>query len=520
MAPSENGVERLEANGEEQSAGAIYNSLSIVGAAIAVIGATITAFLLLIDVFTAEATGYAGLALLPPVLLSGIGFALFAGGWVREIRRRRRGLHSRFVDTWVINPLSIVRNVGLLVLLPAISVLTIALLTAGAGSVGVVEFSESNTFCSDVCHAVMSPEATVYHTTAHSRVACVECHVGSGAEGFMEAKIGGLRQVWAIATDSVQRPIPTPIHGRKIGREVCEKCHSPEREIGYRTLTRRYYLNGLEDSPIELVMIVKVGGGQNGLIQGGGIHYHMVTAQSVEFIARDRQRQDIAWIRATGPDGNVRVYENQNAPLTDEEKASLVPHKMDCVDCHSRPAHRFRNPVNVVDEALGAGRLPEDLFYIKEASVRALDGGYESDTEAMDGIGEAVRAYYEEEDPDVLEDRPGDITNAIEVLRDLYRGMIFPEMKASWRAHPNNVGHRDSPGCFRCHSEEMVDADGKAIFTSCTGCHAILAEGNQAIETAKDLDRGMGFSHPQDGAFIKDFKLCSNCHTGGEELYD
>jgi hypothetical protein len=406
------------------------------------------------------------------------------------------------------------------VLLLGVSLVTFGLVAAGAGSVAVVEFSESNMFCSDACHSVMGPEATAYQTTAHSRVACVECHVGAGAEGFMEAKLGGLRQLWALATDSVQRPIATPIHGGNISRDLCERCHSPDREIGYKTLTRRYYLSGLEDSAIELAMVVKVGGTRNGLIPGGGIHYHMVAAQSVEFLARDAQRQDIAWIRVTDADGSVREYENQSDPLTDEEKTSLVPRTMDCIDCHSRPAHAFRSPVDVVNEALRSELLPSDLYFIKEASVRALDGRYESVAEALPGIEASLRNYFEEEDPDVLEEQSDEIASAARVLQDIYPQTIFPEMKADWTTHPNNIGHTDSPGCFRCHNEEMVDADGKAIFADCTGCHSILAQDQEAIEAAGALDQGMGFAHPQDGASIETFKLCSKCHTGGQEIYD
>lgn len=520
MAPNQNGVEGLEREEGSRSARPLYNWLSMIGAAIAAIGATIALFLVVINVFNEETTGYSGLVLLPPVLVFLIGCAMVAGGWIREIRRHRRGEHSSFVEYFVVDPLRIVRRTGPVVLLLGTSVVTLALVSTGAGSVAVVEFSESNTFCSDVCHAVMGPEATAYQATAHSRIRCVECHVGAGAEGFLEAKIGGLRQVWALATDSVRRPIPTPIHGGNISRELCERCHSPAREVGYRALTRRYYLSGLEESPIELAMVVKVGGARNGLIPGGGIHYHMVTARSVDFVARDAQRQDIAWIRVTDRDGSVREYEDQSDPLTKEEKATLAPHRMDCIDCHSRPAHAFRSPVDVVNEAIRLQQLPPDLYSIKEASVRALDGGYPSTNEAMAGIEASLRGYYEEEDPDLLEERSDEIASAAEVLKDVYRRTIFPEMKADWTTHPNNIGHRDSPGCFRCHNEDMVDRAGKAIFTDCSRCHAILAQDEEAIGTASDLDRGMGFAHPQDGAFIQDFKLCSKCHTGGRGLYD
>jgi hypothetical protein len=521
MVGNGNGVERSKREEGAQPPRPIENWRSVIGAVIAAIGATATAFLLVIDLLTEEATGYAGLALLAPMFLFVFGCGLVVAGWVREKRRRRRGESTGFIDHWTFDPLRYVRSTGPIVLLLGISVATVGLLATGAGSVAVVEFSESNTFCSDVCHAVMAPEATAHASTAHSQIACVDCHVGAGADGFLEAKIGGLRQLWSVATGSVQRPIPTPIHGNNINRELCERCHAPDRNIGYKALTRSYYLNGLEDSAIELAMVVKVGGGgQDGLIAGEGIHYHMLIAETVEFIARDPQRQDIAWVRVTNPDGSVNEYENSSDPLTDEQKASMEIQKMECIDCHSRPAHAFRSPTDMVNQAIQSGLLPGDLYYIKEASVRALDGDYDSVPEAMAGIESTLRTYYENEDPDVLEDRADDIERVTEVLRDIYGKTIFPDMKADWTTHPNNIGHRDSLGCFRCHNEDMVDREDKAVFSDCSKCHAILAQGDEVIANITEFNSGMGFIHPQDGATLEEFSFCSDCHTGGKQVYE
>ena len=39
----------------------------------------------------------------------------------------------------------------------------------------------------------------------------------------------------------------------------------------------------------------------------------------------------------------------------------------------------------------------------------------------------------------------------IDAVQEIYRDNFFPEMKASWQAYPDNIGHKDWPGCFRCH---------------------------------------------------------------------
>jgi hypothetical protein len=367
----------------------------------------------------------------------------------------------------------------------------------------------------------MSPEATVYATSPHAQIDCVQCHVGHGGDSYLRAKIGGMRQVLAVATGHIERPIPTPIRNRRLSSDMCQSCHTKERDIGYKAVTRTRFLNEENSSPVTLHMMMKVGGAKNGLMQGSGIHYHMMIAGKVEYIARDQKRQDIPWVRVTGQDGGVREYANESFPLTDEERESLEVRQMECVDCHSRPAHQFPSPVDSVDAALETGRISPKIPFIKEASVRALDGGYATTEEALAEIDGRIRDFYEEEHPDVLENGHADLLEESgRELRDIYQRTIFPEMKANWSAHPDNIGHRDSLGCFRCHNDEMVDEDGETIFTDCMKCHAILAQDEQVIRAAAEFDVGRGFVHPEDWETLDEFTLCSDCHTGGSDIYD
>jgi len=85
-------------------------------------------------------------------------------------------------------------------------------------------------------------------------------------------------------------------------------------------------------------------------------------------------------------------------------------------------------------------------------------------------------------------------------------------MKVDWRTHPNNIGHLYFPGCFRCHDDEHVSADGKVVRKDCDICHAVLAqeEGSSNPITLK----GNGFQHPIDLGDLKAV-TCTDCHTGG-----
>jgi hypothetical protein len=518
--PSERNASDVSEGSNALLANPIYNWLSAVGVVLAVGGLTAALFFFLVGLVTTGGAGYSGLAFIPPIGVAMLGGLLFAIGYLRERRRQRRGLHSSFHRRFMIDPSRLVRGVSPLVIGFGIVVGTFVVLSGGAGSLMLVEYTESNAFCGEVCHAVMTPEATVYETSAHSQIPCVECHIGSRRDSYINAKMNGLRQVYKVVTGDIERPIPTPIHNRIDSREMCEACHATDRLNEYKALSRSFFLSGEENERVRLRMMLKVGSGENGLMHGAGIHYHMLIANKVEYIARDSQRQDIPWVRVTDADGSSRVFENSSDPLEDDERATLPVRAMECVDCHSRPAHRFPSPVDSVNVALAAGRIDPKIPYIKAAAVLALDGDYADTAEALAQLPERLRAYYEEEYPDELEEYSDALDETVLVLGKIYTRTIFPEMKADWSAHPNNIGHRDSLGCFRCHSDEMVDADGEEIFQDCSGCHAILAQESDTVEVAEDFEAGTAFIHPEDWEPMEEFTLCSDCHTGGGDVYE
>ncbi|MCP5525965.1 MAG: hypothetical protein H7A47_04065 [Verrucomicrobiales bacterium] len=106
------------------------------------------------------------------------------------------------------------------------------------------------------------------------------------------------------------------------------------------------------------------------------------------------------------------------------------------------------------------------------------------------------------------------MAKAVQEVQDIYARNFFPAMKADWRSYPNNIGHKEWPGCFRCHDNNHQSEDGeKALESSrCDTCHIILAQGSG--EELDQLDaKGQEFKHPgeeYDTAF-----LCSDCHDGG-----
>jgi hypothetical protein len=351
-------------------------------------------------------------------------------------------------------------------------------------------------------------------------VRCAECHIGSGANWFVKSKISGIRQIWAVAVGSYSRPIPTPIHDLRPARETCEQCHWRRKFTGYKELVRSYYLSDEDNTRHQLRMLVKIGGEKTAFMKGSGIHYHMMIANKVEYIPVDESRQEIAWVRVSRGDGSVTEYNNQSNLLSEEEQQNGHVRTMDCMDCHNRPAHQFPTAMHSVNEALEEGTISLALPTIKLQAVQAIDGDYSSTEEAKVRIANKLRNFYREEYPETFEKKNADLGRSIKKVQEIYARTVFPEMQAKWSAYPNNIGHRDSPGCFRCHNDEMESASGETIFTDCSRCHLILAQGESIDEVNVNLQTGLAFEHPEDAEDIEEYTECVECHTGGAETYE
>jgi nitrate/TMAO reductase-like tetraheme cytochrome c subunit len=505
------------AGGQPASSSAFSHWLSQLGMSLVLIAILAVVGLLVAGWVLPSPPVYMGLLFVVPMVLLLAGALLIPAGYFRERRRRTLGLAAPRTPPIVIDlTLSRHRTVLLLIGVGAIG----ALIVFTVGSFATFQAMDSNEFCGQACHKVMNPEFTAYQSAPHARVKCVECHIGAGVEWYLHAKLTGLRRLAAIVTGSYVMPIPTPIADMRPSREVCEECHWPGRFVGYKEKVHDYFTKG-EDSPRQqLRLLLKIGGTESPFIKGFGIHYHMLGANKVEYVARDRQRQEIAWVRVTRKDGSSVEYNNEEFPVTAQERASLPVRRMECLDCHNRPAHEFKSPVDAVDAAMAAGTISRGLPFIKVRAVKALDGKYETNGAAMTGIADSLRGYYKENYPDVLTQKADLLNKTVADLQTIYKSNFFPEMKAKWSAYPNNIGHRDWPGCYRCHTDKMVSADGKQVFTDCTKCHLILAQGKAVNQAAAvNFARGEPFVHPGLSEQIKNYTKCVDCHTGGADLY-
>jgi hypothetical protein len=192
----------------------------------------------------------------------------------------------------------------------------------------------------------------------------------------VRSKISGLYQVYAVLRDIYPRPIPTPIESLRPAPDTCEQCHWPRHFFGARLKTFTHYPTEGGEEPWVINMLLNIGGGDPEKGYTHGIHWHMNIANRVEYIARDERRQDIPWIRVFDELGNVTVYEDINNPLSEEEVEERISaghmRTMDCLDCHNRPSHVFRPPVESVNQNLLLGNLDPDMPEIKFLAVELL----------------------------------------------------------------------------------------------------------------------------------------------------
>jgi hypothetical protein len=442
----------------------LRNPISMVGVALVTASALLFFVLFLLDTFGYLTNPYLGLltfVTVPAVFV--IGLLLVPIG---ALRARRRG---RAAVEWPRLDLNQPRQRQIAGGVVALTLVNLVLLSMAG--YGAVHYMESPGFCGEVCHTVMAPQFVAWQDAPHSRLDCVACHVGEGATYLMRSKISGTRQLFAVATGRFERPIPTPVHTLRPARDTCEQCHWPDKYHGDRPREFREYASDEESSEYVTQLIVHVGGGSERMGVADGIHWHMNLANEIEYIATDDRRQVIPWVRLRDRDGNVREYVVDG--VTPEELAAGERRRMDCMDCHNRPAHTFfASAETAVDAALAIGRIHRDLPFVRREAVAALREEYPTQAEALEAIAARLREFYRQ--PEMAGRAEAALVNrAVATTQDLYRRNVFPSMRVAWGTYPNELGHTAFPGCFRCHDDEHRAQDGSVIRMECDLCHSL-----------------------------------------------
>ena len=492
--------------------GLIKNPTSLIGAALAIVAAANIAFLVFIDFMSAHPSPYIGIfayMVVPGIMVFGL--ALIPVGMLLERRRRAHALPGevpRFPRIDLNNPAqrsSFAFVTSFIIVFVAIS---------AAGSYRAYEFTDSVQFCGQLCHTVMKPEFIAYQQSPHARVACVDCHVGAGATWYVKSKLSGAYQVYAVAFHKYPKPIPTPVENLRPAQETCEQCHWPKKFHGAQLKVFTHFANDEQNTPRQVQLLIKTGGGDpaNGAVSG--IHWHMNIGNEITYVATDRQRQVIPWVQAKDLQGRVTVYNAKDASLTADQVQKAPKRRMDCIDCHNRPTHIYVPPDRSVDNSMLAGHIDQSLPFIKQQAVTVLTGEYNTTEQAHQAIATELEKFYQTKYPDVWNKKQAQVRAAITEVQRIFETTIFPEMKVDWRVHPSNIGHFYSQGCFRCHDGNHVSADGKVISKDCNICHTVLAQEQSGKPVMQTATGAAQFKHPVDFGDLTAVN-CADCHTGG-----
>jgi hypothetical protein len=349
-----------------------------------------------------------------------------------------------------------------------------------------VNYMDSTTFCGLACHKVMSPEYTSHESSSHAQVDCATCHIGPGATSFVRSKLAGTGQLFALVLNDYPRPIPSPVANLRSAREICEQCHWPQRFIGDKPVVHTSYASDEQNSATTTVLLMKVGGrAWNGAV---GIHgTHLAPNTSIDYVATDRERQTIPQVTYTDASGKKTIYNATDARVSPEQLAQGEHRAMDCVDCHNRPTHTFELPGRALDNAMATGHISPALPFVKKEALAALQHVYPDRGTAQREIAATLDTYYRGSYPQIYAQNRQQIDNAIAAVQNIYSRNVFPEMKITWGTYLNDLGHTDTPGCFRCHDGNHTSAGGKTIPNDCDTCHELKAVDEKSPAILTDL---------------------------------
>jgi hypothetical protein len=430
--------------------------LTLVGAAVTTTAAVLFLVLLVLEAFGAIANPYLGLLIfvaVPAVFVLGL-VLLPIGAWRARRRRQER-------PAWPVIDLGNARTQRIVVAGVALTAVNIAIVSLAA--YGGVHYMDSPAFCGQVCHTTMEPQYTAYQVWPHAKVGCAQCHVGPGAGATFQAKLAGARQLYHVLSNQVPKPVPPPEQLIQPAHVTCEGCHWSDQLHGDRLRQIREYANDEGNTESVTSMRLHIGGGA---ARGSGIHWHANPATAIDFVPPPPGKDAAPYVRVTDGDGRVREFLAPGA--TAAQYAATPLRRMGCTDCHNRPAHTmFATADRAVDTALAQGRIPRELPFVRREALAALKQPHATRDAALQAIAVRLRDFYTSTpatDARLLD-------RAVAGAQDAWAHNVFPAMKVTWGTYPNQLGHVDSPGCFRCHDDEHKSADGAVISQSCELCH-------------------------------------------------
>ncbi len=365
--------------------------------------------------------------------------------WIRSLRRPW---------PWIVG--------GLLTILIVLATVTV--------SATAWEYTNSPQFCGTTCHT-MPPEYLAYQVSPHARVACVDCHLGQDSILLtVPRKAREISHVVNALTKAYEPPIY--VKNLRPARDTCEQCHNPDKFSSDTFVEIKRYASDELNTHTRNYMVIKTGGGSLREGLGRGIHWHIES--QVYYYTDDRLKQTIPYVKEVAPDGKVTEFFDTEAGLPPDfgKQVESQLRRMDCIDCHTRISHLFRSPSNAMDEALARGLLDSSMPYIKSEGTKILSQEYPSLDAGMKAV-EDLEGWYKTNEPTYYAANTQKVQQAVIEIKGIFSQTVFPNLKVGWQTHPDNAGHREFPGCFRCHDGKHVSPQGQTVRLECNLCHSI-----------------------------------------------
>ncbi len=395
--------------------------------------------------------------------------------------------------------------------------LTVAVLMIGIWLAGNAAWEETNSpsFCGLTCHT-MPPQYVTYQHSEHTNVLCEDCHMGRDRLFVLIPR--KIRYSWQTGSAMVLNNYHYPIIAENMApaREACENCHKPEVFANDTLVEIQRFAEDVANTPTSTFLVVKTGGGTEREGLGYGIHWHV--ENTVEYWASDDRDQVIPYVKVTRTDGTVTEYMDLNKGYTRESFQSIPLTTMDCISCHNRTAHAIESPQATMDELLSRGLVSAELPFIKQKGTELLSASYETEQAALDAIA-GLGTYYNTQQPEFAQQNPQLVTQAVQAIQSAWQRTNFIDQKMNWTTHPDNMAHKDTPGCFRCHDGKHLSPENDSIRLECNICHSIPVV-SAANQLTANLELSKGFepeSHQNSNwiALHRDiFDIsCQGCHT-------
>ena len=245
----------------------------------------------------------------------------------------------------------------------------VVLAATGAGGIVAWEQQNSDAFCTNSCHNVHPEEPRAHKLGFHARVQCVECHEGRlPTLHLMTAKLEHVHQLWSMIAGYER---PTKATALRPLRASCEGCHWPSVVHDDSLRVKMRYDTDPASTETRYRMELHTGFGAVRDGTAKGIHWHI--EQEVNYVALDDYNQKIALVEVRGADGKTKTYVDENAGKPRAELEKAPKSRMECVDCHSSVGHPFRNPADLVDEAIATSEIDRKLPSTKALAVKLID---------------------------------------------------------------------------------------------------------------------------------------------------